>query len=98
MKRSRKHAADAGQIYLVSSWAVESDCEVGVRAIKALRVAPPALRAADGLERAAFECGLVSSRSRANRSIQGCKHLSGNVARKRGGLAFGVLLRLVGTA
>jgi hypothetical protein len=41
---------------------------------------------------------LVSSRSRANRSIQGCKHLSGNVARKRGGLAFGVLLPLVGTA
>ena len=54
MKRSRKHAANAGQIYLVSSWAVESDCEVGVGAIKALRVAPPALRAADGLDRAAF--------------------------------------------
>ena len=88
MKRSRKHAANARQISLVSSWAVESDCEVGVRAIKALRVAPPALRAADGLDRAAFECGLVSSRSRANRSIQGCKHLSGNVARKRGGLAL----------
>ena len=79
---------------LVRRCHVFADCE----AIKALRVAPPALRAADGLDRAAFECGLVSSRSRANRSTQGCKHLSGNVARKRGGLALGVLLPLVGTA
>ena len=51
---------------LVRRCHVFPDCE----AIKALRVAPPALRAVDGLDRAAFECGLVSSRSRANRSTQ----------------------------
>ena len=36
----------------VGPWAVEFHCEVGVRAVKALRVAPPALRAAGGLDRA----------------------------------------------
>jgi hypothetical protein len=49
---SRKRAASIGEIDVPVRGPSHFDFAVGVRAVKALRVAPPALRAAGGLDRA----------------------------------------------
>ena len=48
---SRKRAASIGEIDVPVRGPSHFDFAVGVRAVKALRVAPPALRAAYGLDR-----------------------------------------------